>query len=84
MKECKILFIVSILGFTGSRITWRRRRGPLPPGHSVSNGILTIPRITKDYDGEYVCTTTTLEGTFEVSFMIIVSGIYFVLLYDCK
>ncbi|XP_052832935.1 basement membrane-specific heparan sulfate proteoglycan core protein isoform X4 [Octopus bimaculoides] len=60
--------------FGGSRVTWRRRNGPLPPGHTTSNGTLTIPKITKDFEGEYICQTSTTEGVFSISFMIIVSA----------
>ncbi|GAB1602266.1 basement membrane-specific heparan sulfate proteoglycan core protein-like isoform X6, partial [Argonauta hians] len=70
----KVVVKCESLNFGGSsRVTWRRRNGPLPPGHTAYNGTLTIPKITKEFEGEYQCTTTTNVGTITLDFMIVVS-----------
>ena len=55
-------------------IRWRRREGRLPPGHSVRNGILTLPQFRSEYGGEYICSTVTQTQSFESSVFIIVTG----------
>ncbi|KAL3861185.1 hypothetical protein ACJMK2_007245 [Sinanodonta woodiana] len=54
-------------------IRWRRREGPLPPGHSLRGGILSIPRLTVEYGGEYICSTSSPEGNYQASVFIIVT-----------
>ncbi|KAK6175562.1 hypothetical protein SNE40_014001 [Patella caerulea] len=61
-------------GFRNTIIKWRRPLGSqLPPGHSVRGGVLYIPRITSDSDGEYVCVVQTERGEYTDSVFIIVS-----------
>ena len=60
-------------------VRWRRPNGqPLPPGHSVNGGVLYIPRITSDYQGEYQCVvTSTLDRqNYTTSVILIVTGQY--------
>ncbi|XP_052285983.1 basement membrane-specific heparan sulfate proteoglycan core protein-like isoform X3 [Dreissena polymorpha] len=54
-------------------IRWSRREGSLPPGHSVQNGVLTLPRFRAEYVGEYICTTAVQTQTYEASVFIIVT-----------
>lgn len=64
-------------GLTNPRIRWRRPGNqPLPPGHSVRNGVLTIPRIEPEYAGEYICSVSSdsLTTDFTASVYIIVNG----------
>ncbi|KAK3801367.1 hypothetical protein RRG08_059069 [Elysia crispata] len=50
----------TVKGLTNARISWRRPGGAaLPPGHSVSNGVLFIPNIEPEDSGEYICTVTS-------------------------
>lgn len=55
-------------------LRWRRREGRLPPGHSVRNGVLTLPTLREEYAGEYICSTVTQTQSYEASVFIIVSG----------
>ncbi|XP_059170575.1 basement membrane-specific heparan sulfate proteoglycan core protein-like [Physella acuta] len=44
-------------GLPNPRYSWRRADGrPLPPGHRIDSGVLTIPNILPEYGGEYICT----------------------------
>ncbi|BFZ23346.1 hypothetical protein BsWGS_26385 [Bradybaena similaris] len=63
-------------GLQNPRIRWRRPGNqPLPPEHSVRNGVLYIPRIEPEYAGEYICSvdSETVETAFSASVYIIVS-----------
>ncbi|XP_078697742.1 basement membrane-specific heparan sulfate proteoglycan core protein-like isoform X15 [Branchiostoma floridae x Branchiostoma belcheri] len=46
-------------------ITWRKENGDLPDDHIIDNGVLTIPSITKEDAGAYICSATNDEGTAE-------------------
>ncbi|XP_060586623.1 basement membrane-specific heparan sulfate proteoglycan core protein-like isoform X4 [Ruditapes philippinarum] len=54
-------------------IRWRRREGRLPAGHSVRNGVLTLPRFRSEYAGEYICSTTVQQQSYEASVFIIIT-----------
>ncbi|XP_012944719.1 basement membrane-specific heparan sulfate proteoglycan core protein [Aplysia californica] len=61
-------------GLPNPRIRWRRPGGePLPPGHSVRNGVLFIPRIEPEYAGEYICSVSS-----EAISTALVSSIYII------
>ncbi|CAG5123328.1 unnamed protein product, partial [Candidula unifasciata] len=64
------------LSLTVGQIRWRRPGNqPLPPGHSVRNGVLYIPRIEPEYAGEYICSveSETVGTEFSATVYIIVS-----------
>ncbi|XP_021372607.1 basement membrane-specific heparan sulfate proteoglycan core protein-like isoform X2 [Mizuhopecten yessoensis] len=60
-------------GLVNPVVRWRRREGPLPPNHSQRGGTLVIPRFSSEYSGEYICTATAQEKTYETSVYIIVT-----------
>ncbi|XP_069115040.1 basement membrane-specific heparan sulfate proteoglycan core protein-like isoform X2 [Argopecten irradians] len=60
-------------GLVNPVVRWRRREGPLPPNHSQRGGTLVIPRFSSQYSGEYICTATAQEKTYETSVYIIVT-----------
>ncbi|XP_041377591.1 basement membrane-specific heparan sulfate proteoglycan core protein-like isoform X3 [Gigantopelta aegis] len=62
-------------GLKRPSIRWRRPGNqPLPPDHRVSQGVLYIPRITEDYQGEYICLVQGQTGqAFQASIILIVS-----------
>ncbi|CAH1240507.1 HSPG2 [Branchiostoma lanceolatum] len=46
-------------------ITWRKENGDLPDDHMIDNGVLTIPSITKEDAGAYICSARNDEGAAE-------------------
>ncbi|XP_060073482.1 basement membrane-specific heparan sulfate proteoglycan core protein-like [Ylistrum balloti] len=60
-------------GLVNPVVRWRRREGRLPPNHSQRGGTLIIPRFSAEYSGEYICTATAKEKTYETSVYIIVT-----------
>ncbi|XP_048238836.1 basement membrane-specific heparan sulfate proteoglycan core protein-like isoform X2 [Haliotis rufescens] len=65
----------SAQGLQSPVIRWRRPGNqPLPPNHSIRQGVLYIPQITPEYQGEYVCVVTGGAGSqFSASVILIVS-----------
>ncbi|XP_067659130.1 basement membrane-specific heparan sulfate proteoglycan core protein-like isoform X2 [Haliotis asinina] len=65
----------SAQGLQSPVIRWRRPGNqPLPPNHSIRQGVLYIPQITPEYEGEYVCIVTGGRGSqFSASVILIVS-----------
>lgn len=64
-------------GIPDPRVRWRRPGNqPLPPGHSVRNGVLHIPRVDPEYAGEYICSVVSesIDTDFSASVYIIVTG----------
>lgn len=60
-----VRFTCSAAGYPPPQITWRRRDGPMPPQHFTSGGILEIPGIRAEYQGEYVCLVRNSYGQAE-------------------
>ena len=67
-------------------LVWRRAGGrALPPGHSVADGKLLIPRITSEYAGVYECSVVSQTGDVSMaSVLLIVTGDnFFIVEYLC-
>ncbi|KAK3104524.1 hypothetical protein FSP39_004009 [Pinctada imbricata] len=60
-------------GLVNPIVRWRRREGALPPNHRIQGGTLYIPRFTRQYAGEYICSATTAQQNYETSVFIIVT-----------
>ena len=71
-----VITLYPVVDLRNAVIRWRRRNGNLPPGHSVSRGVLTLPAFRSEYAGEYICSTTIVpqRQTYEASVFIIVQG----------
>ena len=69
-----ICYVHCFIDLRNPVIRWRRREGILPAGHSVRNGVLTLPRFRSEYAGEYICSTTVQQQKYEASVFIIITG----------
>lgn len=63
-----------LTGYPPLQITWRRRDGPMPPQHFTSGGVLEIPDIRAEYQGEYVCLVRNQYGSAEKVTLLTVQG----------
>ncbi|KAM6924355.1 basement membrane-specific heparan sulfate proteoglycan core protein-like [Xenentodon cancila] len=52
-------------GYPVPDIKWSKREGELPPKCYQEANVLTVPRVTHEDSGTYVCTATNKQGKVE-------------------
>ncbi|XP_071805292.1 basement membrane-specific heparan sulfate proteoglycan core protein-like isoform X3 [Asterias amurensis] len=60
-----VQFTCVATGFPPPQTTWYKQSGELPLSYSIENGKLTIPSVTEDDEGVYICSSTNQRGTSE-------------------
>lgn len=64
----------------GTQLRWVKEGGPLPPGHSVHDGVLRIQNLDQNCQGTYVCQAQGPWGQAQASAQLVVQALPSVLI----
>ncbi|XP_040085468.1 basement membrane-specific heparan sulfate proteoglycan core protein isoform X3 [Oryx dammah] len=64
----------------GTQLRWFKEGGPLPPGHSVHDGVLRIQNLDQNCQGTYVCQAQGPWGQAQASAQLVVQALPSVLI----